>query len=477
MTTVSSGGSEAPDVQPFNVWSKEETKTSSSPSIHDLSELDMEELIKDDGLVVSSEDGGSPTKFSAQTIRPKKGRQLLSSMITTAKTTATGSSRSSLSSPPAGTNASAFGTGSLPTPSSDSTTTAEQTTARTTEERDSKAASSTETETTPTKGFSGGGRGGFPSVGLYQGLGRLQAISALGFATFGLIHLIPPTLAAFGGIDLANKALILGRVYYQVKKTEGVFVESNEGSLDPRPVAFCSCCFCSVVVVVVVAVVVFVVFVTYGLEQVLVFGSFNVHLVTGLGRALIRLTWKAKAYFAARKQSSQQQDQQSLESGSTSTTTTTTITETSTSVSSSSSSTASTPGAFPWHRLVGWLLTPLVLGHMNAVRFKPLDAFGDSSMVDYSLITYIHRMGHRPPYVLLVGFMVYHTIGGGIAAYNAALPKGSKNRVSIRDMIKSRKARAVVTGVVTTVVMVGVYRILTAEGSIPMARLYSTLGF
>lgn len=211
---------------------------------------------------------------------------------------------------------------------------------------------------------------------------------------------------------------------------------------------------------------------TYGLEQVLVFGSFGVHLVTGLCRALIRVTWKAKSYFAAHKQggsSSQHQDQQSLEFEST--------LSTSTTRTSSGSGTASTPGAFPWHRLVGWLLTPLVIGHMNGMRFKPLDAFGDSSMVDYSVVTYIHRMGHRPPYILLVGFLVYHMVGGGIAAYNGSLPKGSKRRVSIQDMIKSRKTRAVVTGVVTTVTMVGVYRILTAEGTIPMARLYSTLGF
>lgn len=205
------------------------------------------------------------------------------------------------------------------------------------------------------------------------------------------------------------------------------------------------------------------------------FGSFNLHLGTSLLRALIRLTWKAKAYFAARKQggSDQQQDQEPsiLESESTASSTTS-MTRSS---SSNSGGTASTPGAFPWHRLVGWFLTPLVLGHMNATRFKPLDAFGDSSMVDYSLITYVHRMGHRPPYVLLVGFLLYHMIGGGIAAFNVALPKGSQRRISMQTMVKSRKTRGILTGLSTTLVMVGVYRIVTAEGVIPMARLYSTL--
>jgi hypothetical protein len=204
---------------------------------------------------------------------------------------------------------------------------------------------------------------------------------------------------------------------------------------------------------------------------VLVFGSFNIHLGTGLLRALIRLTWKAKAYFAARKQdeAGPQQDQEPSVTESSSTTVVTR------SSSSSSGGTASTPGAFPWHRLVGWFLTPLVLGHMNATRFKPLEMFGDSSMVDYSLITYVHRMGQRPPYILLVGFLLYHMVGGGIAAFNMALPKGSQRRVSMQTMIKSRKTRTIVTGLSTVMVMVGVYRIVTAEGVIPMSRLYSTL--
>jgi len=228
MTTVSPNGTGVSGVEPFNVWSKQETKSSSLPSAHDLSELDMEELIKieESSTVVSSEDGGSSTKFSAQTIRPKKGRQLLSSMITNTTTTTTSSRSSSSSSPSAGTNASTSGAGSLPKSTSGSTTTAEKTTTNTVD-KDGRVTPSTETETTSTRGFGGSVRGGFPSVGLYQGLGRLQSISALGFATFGFIHLIPPVLGAFGGIDLANKALILGRVYYQVKTKLKVSVGSN----------------------------------------------------------------------------------------------------------------------------------------------------------------------------------------------------------------------------------------------------------
>lgn len=126
--------------------------------------------------LVEHEDGNS--KYSSQTIRQKQGRQVVSSF------TATSSSSEDIA---------------AETGANGETTSGKKTTTTTTTTTHSKAPVQT-----------------FPSVGFYQGLGRLQAISGLGFAAFAFVHVIPPMLASFGGVELANKALIWGRVYYQV---------------------------------------------------------------------------------------------------------------------------------------------------------------------------------------------------------------------------------------------------------------------
>lgn len=118
------------------------------------------------------------SKYNTQTIRQKQGRQVVSSFTTT-------SSSSEDIAAETGTNGETI--------SGKKTTTTTKTTTH------SKLPVQT-----------------FPSVGFYQGLGRLQAISGLGFSAFAFVHVIPPVLAAFGGVELANKALIWGRVYYHV---------------------------------------------------------------------------------------------------------------------------------------------------------------------------------------------------------------------------------------------------------------------
>ncbi|KAG0069906.1 hypothetical protein BGZ89_001858, partial [Linnemannia elongata] len=201
----------------------------------------------------------------------------------------------------------------------------------------------------------GGGRGGFPSVGLYQGIGRVQAFSAMAFSTFAMIHLVPPMLATVGGVEVANKALLWGRVYYQ----------------------------------------------TYGLEQVLVSGSLLVHLGAGLCKAVIRMVWKVKSYYSGSSTSTTSRaiekgdaptvNKESFTTTNASGSTTTITTKTTTIIKTtggSGSGSASAPGLFPYHRLAGWILTPLVIAHMNGMRLAPLEVLGDSSMVDYSFVTH-----------------------------------------------------------------------------------------
>ncbi|KAG0307988.1 hypothetical protein BGZ98_009287 [Dissophora globulifera] len=428
-----------PPAEPYNVWADNATPPLSLKG--DDQDLDMEELIRIEEAVggapsaVNGGRGGSPTKYSIQTIRQKKGRKLVSSMKP--------SSSATLASAFDVIQAEEHETGhghrldeSVGDIDKRKTTITTETT------RNSTGGIAHPTVVAPTRSF----RGGFPSVGLYQGLGRLQAISAMAFGTFGFIHLVPPMLASVGGINLANKALLWGRVYYQ----------------------------------------------TNGVEQVLVYGSLAVHLGSGLLRALVRCIWKATAYFRSKNQGA------SDTGSSTSTTTTTTTTTTtstgsssksSTSTSSSSSSSApsgletsrntggnaSAPGLFPFHRLVGWLLTPIVLGHMDTMRVIPVEVLGDSSMIDYGFVTFLHRVKRPAPYILLVGLMAYHMFGGGPVAYNMVLPKGSERRIKVQELTKSKKTRAIIAGLVSTVALVGAYRIMTSDVVIPMSKIYLTL--
>ncbi|KAF8940219.1 hypothetical protein EDD21DRAFT_387480 [Dissophora ornata] len=426
----------SPSAEPYNVWADGKSTPSPPPAYGEDHDLDMEELIRIEEAAggvpsaVNGGRGGSPTRYSAQTIRQKKGRQLVSSM-----TSNLSSSSSLWSSQDHERESEPKNTAAADNETVTTTTTTTAATGTT-----GGATQGTKTSSTSTRSFGGNG---FPSVGLYQGLGRLQAVSAMAFGTFGFIHLIPPMLATVGGIDLANKALLWGRVYYQ----------------------------------------------TYGIEQVLVYGSLAVHIGTGLGRAIVRFIWKAKAYYASTRQVAASDGTATTTTTKTTTTTTTTTISGSdgTSKSSSESSTStsspalsrggsgSTPGLFPYHRLVGWLLTPLVLSHMRTMRQIPVEVFGDSSMIDYGFVTFLHRMKRPAPYVLLVGFMAYHMFGGGPVAFNMALPKGSSQRIKVQELKESKKARAVVTAVVSTAALVGVYRILTSDVVIPMSKFYLQL--
>ncbi|KAF9439072.1 hypothetical protein BGZ76_000554 [Entomortierella beljakovae] len=405
----------------------------------DQHELDMEELIRiEEAAGATTIDGNSPTRYSSQTIRQKKGRQLASSIRAVASGTPNDSNPPSAS-PPSSSSSSHKDPESPMTPKNSEIT-------------------YTTTTSSPSPTINDGtqkpGRG-FLSVGLYQGLGRLQGLSAIAFGAFGFIHLVPPMLASVGGVELANRALIWGRVYYQ----------------------------------------------TYGVEQVLVYGSLVVHMGTGLCRAIMRFVWRSRFYYDSTRpvtdsryveipDTARESNTSSTSTTNSGTRTITTTTITTTSRQGTSTSTppitssnpfggegggGSAPGLFPYHRLVGWLLTPLVLGHMNSMRLVPVKVLGDSSMLDYSFVTFLHRMNRPAPYLLLVCFMAYHMYGGGPVALNMALPKDNGSRIKTQELIKSKKPRAIIAGVVSTIALVGAFKIMNAEGTIPMARLYRSL--
>lgn len=240
----------ATPLEPYNVW--EDVPSAMDINLSNIDTDDNNSTITTTTTTSNysssskSSSGGSPTRYSVQTIRQKKGRQLVSTMM--------GAEEGK------DVNISGVGGGLFPTAgTSPSTVTFEEMTEGDNEGGSKKKTTTTTTRITTTSSSSGkpststsspaangeadshaggagvsaggqvglgkaplplgggGGRGGFPSVGLYQGIGRVQAFSAMAFSTFAVIHLVPPMLASVGGVELANKALLWGRVYYQVQ--------------------------------------------------------------------------------------------------------------------------------------------------------------------------------------------------------------------------------------------------------------------
>lgn len=238
----------ASPLEPYNVWQDVPSSVTSKSNNIILSNIDDDDsdstLTTTTTMSSSSASRGSPTRYSVQTIRQKKGRQLVSTMM--------GGSDDGDRSGSNGSTVGVVGGGLFPTAGTSSTVAFEETTegdgesdgkkkTTITSTRTTTASSSPSKPSTPTAGDAGsqtsgagtgpagghvglgksplphGGRRGFPSVGLYQGIGRVQAFSAMAFSTFAVIHLVPPMLASVGGVELANKALLWGRVYYQVQ--------------------------------------------------------------------------------------------------------------------------------------------------------------------------------------------------------------------------------------------------------------------
>ncbi|KAF9418670.1 hypothetical protein BGZ94_009622 [Podila epigama] len=222
---------------------------------------------------------------------------------------------------------------------------------------------------------------------------------------------------------LANKALLWGRVYYQAK----------------------------------------------GIEQVLVFGSLAVHILSGASRLLIRTIWASKQYLANRNSRTVVVEEHEG-------VTRTIIRETKVTSSAPSSSTGASPGTFPYNRFAAWFLAPVVLGHAFTCRIFPELQLQDSAIIDYSFVTFHHRTQNAGfVYALLIAPLLYHVYSDGFTAINAILPKGSNLRYKAKDLIQNRSLRAVASGVTTLVGLVGLYRIVTDPSSIPWQHVYAKL--
>ncbi|KAG0245449.1 hypothetical protein BGW41_000076 [Actinomortierella wolfii] len=296
----------------------------------------------------------------------------------------------------------------------------------------------TTTTTTTTKTASSSGQSidttkKLAYAGLYQTLGKIQAASGESLAIFVSIHIIPPALAAIGGTELANRALLWGRVYYQ-----NPFV-----------------------------------------ELALVAGGLAVHIASGILRASIRTYWKAKSHSrnialpadeAISTPDNKNNDQSQNPSG------TATSQKKRSFLDSLFSNKAAGVGLFRWQRWTGWSLVPVVIGHAVTYRLFPMLEFGDSSLIDYSFVTFMFRDNALLNYFYflpLIGFGVYHFAGGLIVALDRSLP--AKYRFSLTTLRETKKLKVALAWVLTPLATVGLYRLATAPGAIPMAKYYQRL--
>ncbi|KAF9972839.1 hypothetical protein BGZ73_003985 [Actinomortierella ambigua] len=272
---------------------------------------------------------------------------------------------------------------------------------------------------------------------LYNSLGTIQALSGIGFATFVAVHVVSPMLAAVGGIDLANKGMVLGRVYYQ-----NPYIEIG-----------------------------------------LITGSLVIHLLAGTLRATLRTYWKARKSSRA----------VAIPGEEMSAAVTMTATNNGDGVDKKQpqpsffgslfSAKAPSAGLYEWQRWSGWLLIPFLLVHVGMYRLLPIVIYGDSSLIDYSLVKWmfhaedgsgqaVHYFGMVP----LVILGVYHGTGGLFVSVQRSWPsRWSARKWSIQKLKELNRYQFKIAWVVTPIALVGLWRTVEAPGPIPMAKHFQKM--
>ncbi|CAG8445765.1 14595_t:CDS:1 [Ambispora leptoticha] len=258
----------------------------------------------------------------------------------------------------------------------------------------------------------------------YSHLTITQAGSAIVFSTFLVTHLSATALANFGGIELANRTMLLGRVYYQ----------------------------------------------NHLLEPIVVFGALGLHIASGVAKRVIRLYWKyrrldkreltgdvhetVERIVTDEKNEEGQVVRQKITTKTTKTITTSFITKAS---------------AFllPFHSLVGYLLIPAVINHVGIHRILPKRYFGDSSLINMTYVTLALRRWPKSSYLAyatLVGLAVYHVAGGAPAALKiikgVTVQKGKNEKQSATVPESSENSKKLIKylrngAIATTIGLVG----------------------
>ncbi|CAG8460538.1 8033_t:CDS:1 [Diversispora eburnea] len=259
----------------------------------------------------------------------------------------------------------------------------------------------------------------------YYRLTIVQAGTAAVFTTFLVTHLSATALASFGGIELTNKTIVLGRVYYQNKF----------------------------------------------LEPIVVFGSLCGHIIAGIAKRVIKQYWKYKKQdqrkligevrIRVEKTTADETDEHGGVRQKITTKTTTTIT--------GSHITRALVLIGQYHHLTGYLLIPSVLAHALLNRILPRRHFGDSSMINASYVTLSLKKWPRSSYLgltALIAIGVYH-VGSGLPAVYKILKSLliKKNGEKISESAKKRQ-RYIRNGIIVSTIGLLMAGILVIGGKI-----------
>ncbi|RIB23939.1 hypothetical protein C2G38_2071373 [Gigaspora rosea] len=244
---------------------------------------------------------------------------------------------------------------------------------------------------------------------VYGYLTLVQAGTAVVFTTFLVTHLSATAVAVIGGIELTNKTIVLGRVYYQNRL----------------------------------------------LEPIIVFGSLWGHVLSGLIKRGIKLYWKYKkqdvrkltgeVHEKVEKIVTDEKNEQGAIVRKITTKTTTTIT--------GSPISRAIVLLLPYHRLTGYLLIPSVLSHAFVHRALPRRHFGDSSMINATYVTLALKKWPRSSYLaftLLIGLGVYHICSGAPVVYRILKGKILKNGDKQASEATKKRLRIIRNGVIVS---------------------------
>ncbi|CAG8678575.1 2897_t:CDS:2, partial [Funneliformis caledonium] len=245
---------------------------------------------------------------------------------------------------------------------------------------------------------------------VYRFLTIVQAGTAIAFSTFLVTHLSATTLATFGGIDLTNKTIILGRVYYQSKF----------------------------------------------LEPIVVFGALVGHVTAGIAKRSIKLYMKYKkrddrkltqdVHEKVEKIITDEKNEQgNVVRQKITTKTTTTI--------SSSYLSRALSFLLPNHHVIGYILVPLVFGHTYINRILPRRHFDDSSLINATYVTLSLRKWPVTSYLsltALIGLTAYHVTSGFPVVYKILRGSVSKKNGEKQFVLSDSAKKKLRNGIMIT---------------------------
>lgn len=203
---------------------------------------------------------------------------------------------------------------------------------------------------------------------------KIQAISAISFSTFALIHGLQITSTLIGGPSSMDSSLLLGRPFYQDERMEGLLVT----------------------------------------------GSITWHLLAGFTKSSIQYL-----YFN-RNENKESSDILKIDNNNNN--------NDNNNNNNKINISNKKIGVLPYHDVTGQLLVPLIYGHYILTRGLPKKIMGDSAFIDVGIISWGLQNKKWLTWTLhltLIGTGVYHMISGFQLAYRRTFKSKRNNAESL----------------------------------------------